>query len=81
METDKKDNDDSVEHVIPEEFYKVIDKHGAKYSTYKDIVNEDGNLKFPFFLDVYKAAMMWSDNAFKQKRADYIKRRRELFGK
>ena len=72
--------DSEIEHEVPSQFYAVIDKHGAKYSSYKDIVNEDGNLKFPFFLDVYQTAMKWSDAGFKSKKQEYIKERRAIFG-
>lgn len=69
------------EHVIPAEYTAEVDKIAAKFSSFKEIVNEDGSLKFDFFIEVFKTAAQWSDHGFKELRAELVKKRRGFYEK
>lgn len=49
--------------------------------SFKDIMNEDGSLKFDFFFKIFKLAWTWSDAGFDSLRNSYILRRRAIFDK
>ena len=45
-----------------------------------EMVSEDGNLKFEFFLKLYKSSMMWNKILFLDIKKEMLKERRSLLG-
>ena len=51
-----------------------------KFSNKSEIVTPEGNLKFEFFLKLYKSSMMWNKILFLDTKKDMLKERRTLLG-
>ena len=55
-----------------------LEKNFPTPASPNEILDEDGKMKFEYFIKVYRTALAWNKALFEEKKQNYVKQRRDL---